>query len=177
MAPEDDLVRTFLCRSPEETRVLGRSLGAVLEGGTVLALHGDLGSGKTCFTGGVALGLGIEDPVTSPTFALLATYEGRLPLQHFDAWMEGRERAFLADGGADCLAGEGVAVVEWAERVEEWLPRPYLRAVLEHRGETERAVRLSVVGEGARGASLRACLAALEARGGALEGPAAGGIP
>jgi tRNA threonylcarbamoyladenosine biosynthesis protein TsaE len=169
MASEPSVVRTFLSRAPEETEALGCSLGEVLEAGMLIALHGDLGSGKTCFTRGVARGLGVEDPVTSPTFVLLATYQGRLPLQHFDAWMEGRERALLADGAADCLPGEGVAVVEWADRVEDWLPQPRLRVDLTHRAEGERLLILTTVPALSEEQSLGALLAALAPGGGVLE--------
>ncbi|MAF65665.1 MAG: tRNA (adenosine(37)-N6)-threonylcarbamoyltransferase complex ATPase subunit type 1 TsaE [Planctomycetes bacterium] len=169
MADEPTDVRSFLSRSPEQTEALGACLGEVLEAGAVLALCGDLGSGKTCFARGVARGLGVEEPVTSPTFALLATYEGRLPLQHFDAWMEGRGRALLADGAGDCLGAEGVAVIEWAERVEEWLPREHLRVELNHNNARERLLTLAAWGAAPGRSCAGAWLRALEVRGGAVE--------
>jgi tRNA A37 threonylcarbamoyladenosine biosynthesis protein TsaE len=79
-------------------------------------------------------------------------YRGRLPLLHFDAWMEGRERSFLADGGAEGLGGEAVAVIEWGERVADGLPRPYLRVRLGHGpprdGRETRTIELGIVGAG-----------------------------
>ena len=105
--------RRLLSRSAEGTEALGRALGRELPAGAVLALDGDLGSGKTCFVRGLARGLGVEGPVGSPTYTLMHAYEGgRLPLYHFDAWMEQRERALLADGGGEWLRADGVSVVE-----------------------------------------------------------------
>jgi tRNA threonylcarbamoyladenosine biosynthesis protein TsaE len=128
----------------------------------VLCLEGDLGAGKTCFVRGLAHGLGIEGPVTSPSFALMNEYEGRLPLLHFDAWMEGRERALLADGGSDTLSSGAVCAIEWGERIEEVLPEPYLRIALSHEGLEERILELRVVGESPAARDLRALLGALE---------------
>jgi len=99
---------------------------------------------------GFARGLGVVEPVTSPSFALMNGYQGRLPLLHFDAWMEGRERSFLADGGAGELGRGAVAVIEWGERVADWLPRPLLRVVLRHgprlAGKETRGIELGILG-------------------------------
>ena len=111
---------------PDEdaTLRLGRALGRCATAGTVLTLSGDLGAARRPpravsqrdwrFPGSVSRVL---------TYMLMQLHEGgRLPLSHFDAWMEGREKALLADGADEFLASDGVAVIEWAERVEEWLP-------------------------------------------------------
>ena len=134
--------RVFESRSAEATERLGCELGSALDAGAVVALHGELGAGKTCLVRGLARGLGVTQRVSSPTFTLLHQYDGRLPLYHFDAWMEGRERAFLEGGGAEWLSGTGVAVVEWAARVADWLPLPRLEVFLEHLGPEERLIRL-----------------------------------
>jgi tRNA threonylcarbamoyladenosine biosynthesis protein TsaE len=147
MATERRIVRRFVSSAPEATEALGAALGGALAPGTVVALDGDLGSGKTCLVRGLARGLGVEGPVTSPTYALLQTYAGRLELHHFDAWMEGRERAFLLDGGDVSFGSDGVAVVEWAGRVAEFLPAPRLWIGLEHRGVDRRAITLAVEDE------------------------------
>ena len=116
--------------SPEATEALAQALGRCARPGLVLGLVGEMGAGKTAFVRGFARGLDVQEPVSSPTFTLMQELEGRHPLWHYDAWMVEREVAFLEGGGADFLGGDGVAVVEWADRVEEWLPRPYLRVSL-----------------------------------------------
>lgn len=142
--------RRFQSLSPGATEALGESLGRAAGAGLVLVLEGELGAGKTCLVRGFARGLEVDEPVSSPTFALMNEYEGRLPLLHFDAWMEGRERSFLADGGASVLGGSAVAVIEWGERVAAWLPRPYLRVSLGHGemrdGAETRWIELGIVG-------------------------------
>ena len=154
--------RRFRSRSPEATCALAEALGARLSGGEVLALDGDLGAGKTTFVRGLARGLGVEDPVSSPTFTLMQEYEGRVLLRHFDAWMEGRERSFLADGGADAFADGAVCAVEWSARVADWLPRPHLLVSLAHESPVARLLALAVVGEGRAADRLTALVAGLE---------------
>ena len=160
MAPER--TRTFLSRSPAATRSLGENLGRLLPPGSIVALDGDLGSGKTCFVQGIAAGLGVADPVTSPTYALLQSYMGRLDLHHFDAYMEGRERALLQDGGLEWMHSGGVAAVEWARRVEDVLPLPRVRIRFEHAGESERRLAITVEGAGAGAERLAAIVGELQ---------------
>ena len=140
----------LVSESPELTEALGAELATRLRPGDVVALEGDLGTGKTCFVRGVARGLGVVGPVTSPTFTLMHVYEGRMSVYHLDAWMTERGEAFLEDGGAEWLTAEGVALVEWAERVEEWLPPERFEVRLEHRGEGKRGVELRWLGRGRR---------------------------
>lgn len=156
--------RAFQSASPEATVALGRALGAGLFPGAVVALVGELGGGKTTLVRGLAAGLGVRDAVTSPSFTLMHEYDGPVPLFHFDAWMAGREAGFLEDGGADYLGGEGVAVVEWADRIEALLPRPRLSVTLAHRSPEERRIELCVVpAEPGAGPLAREQQAALEA--------------
>ena len=110
---------------------------------------------------GLARGLGVVDPVTSPSFTLMHEYlgrDGRTALYHFDAWMAGREAAFLESGGADVLGGDVVCAVEWAGQVEAWLPAVRLDLRLEHRGPVQRRLLARVRG----GAGLEAALGALD---------------
>lgn len=144
MARGSDLVR-FVSRSVEETEAFGERLGRALPPGAVVALDGELGSGKTALVRGLARGLGVEGAVRSPTFTLLHEHAGPVPLHHFDAWMAGRERDFLDSGGADYLGGDGVAAVEWAERVIEYLPLPRLHVALSPLAMETRAIELSLV--------------------------------
>ena len=153
----------LLLRGPEATLALGEALGRRAHPGLVLTLEGELGTGKTSLVRGLAKGLDIEEPISSPTFTLMNDYLGRLPLYHFDAWMEGRERSFLADGGAEVIGSEGVCAVEWGERVEEQLPEPRLHVYLAHRGLEARLLQLAVVGEGPGADALEQLLRTLEA--------------
>ena len=115
-----------------ETRELGKRAGELAGPGTVIALDGDLGVGKTVFTQGFAAGLGIEEPVNSPTFTILQVYEeGRLPLYHFDVYRIGDVEEMDEIGYEDCFYGDGVCLVEWAERIREILPEQVCRVVIE----------------------------------------------
>lgn len=149
-------VRTFETGSADETERLGEALAALVRPGDVLALHAELGGGKTCFVRGLARGLGVREPVSSPTFTLMHTYAGRLPLYHLDAWMAARGEAFLQDGGAEWLTAGGVAAVEWAEHVADWLPRERFEVRLEHAGGERRHVELRWTGAQARLGALAA---------------------
>lgn len=168
---EPRTLRRFASSSPEATQALAAALGARLPAGSVLALEGELGAGKTCFVRGLALGLGIEEAVSSPTFTLMHRYEGPRHLLHYDAWMEGRERAFLADGGAEWLGEDAVAAIEWAERVRDFLPRPHLGVELCHRGPDERGIvlRLAAGGSPARERALEELVRGLEPPAGIVE--------
>jgi tRNA threonylcarbamoyladenosine biosynthesis protein TsaE len=137
--------RRFLSRSVEATERLGEALGRRLVPGCLVALEGELGAGKTALVRGLARGLGAADETRSPTFTLMQEHEGRVPLFHFDAWMSGREALFLEGGGAEYLTSNGVAAVEWAERIEAYLPRPRLAVRLCHHGRAEREVELALV--------------------------------
>lgn len=108
--------------SPEETEAVGRKLAAQLRPGDVLAYYGDLGAGKTAFTRGLAAGLGVTEPVTSPTYTIVNEYlSGRLPLFHFDMYRLGSADELFDIGWEDYLARGGICAVEWSENVEEAL--------------------------------------------------------
>lgn len=130
-------------RSPETTEALGERLGRALVSGALVALIGELGSGKTTMVRGLARGLEVREAVTSPTFTRMRALPGRLVLFHFDAWRGGALELF--EQGAEFLAGDGVAVVEWAERVAEHLPRPRIELCLRHLGPDERGLRARLV--------------------------------
>lgn len=139
--------------SPEVTRRAAEALAPVLAPGDVLALSGDLGSGKTCFTQGLARGLGITEPgvVNSPTFVLLNVYQGALPIYHFDAYRLGDSQAWLDLGAEDFLYGDGVSVIEWADRVQDALPSDRLEIHFGHSGPTIREIRFLGFGERSEG--------------------------
>ena len=109
--------------SPEETRELGRKIGAEAEPGSVYTLVGDLGVGKTVFTQGIAEGLEIEESICSPTFTIVQVYEeGRMPFYHFDVYRIGDIEEMDEIGYEDYFYGEGVCMIEWANLIEEILP-------------------------------------------------------
>ena len=109
-------------KSAEESKRLGFHLGKLLKKGDVVGLMGDLGAGKTVFTQGVAEGLKVKDYVTSPTFTLINQYEGGLPFYHFDVYRLDDPEELLDLGYEEYFYGEGVTVIEWAEKIEDYLP-------------------------------------------------------
>ncbi|MDE6959864.1 MAG: tRNA (adenosine(37)-N6)-threonylcarbamoyltransferase complex ATPase subunit type 1 TsaE [Lachnospiraceae bacterium] len=107
----------------EETFALGKRIGETILPGTVIALEGDLGVGKTVFTQGVAKGLGISESVSSPTFTIVQVYEGgRLPFYHFDVYRISDVEEMEEIGYEDCFYAEGVCLVEWANLIQELIP-------------------------------------------------------
>ena len=132
----------YLTHSPEETEALGEALGKVLTPGTVLAYEGDLGAGKTAFTRGIARGLGINDPVTSPTYTIVNEYlSGRLPLFHFDMYRLSGADDLFDIGWEDYLEQGGVCAVEWSETVKEALTDP-IRVRIEKTGDDTRKISI-----------------------------------
>ncbi|TCL57898.1 tRNA threonylcarbamoyladenosine biosynthesis protein TsaE [Kineothrix alysoides] len=112
--------------SAKETFALGQQIGEAAEPGEVYTLVGDLGVGKTVFTQGVAKGLGIQEPVNSPTFTILQVYEeGRLPFYHFDVYRIGDVEEMDEIGYEDYFYGDGICFIEWANLIEEILPQRY----------------------------------------------------
>lgn len=118
---KETIYETF---SPEETRALGRKIGEEAEPGAVYTLVGDLGVGKTVFTQGIAEGLEIDEPICSPTFTIVQVYEeGRMPFYHFDVYRIGDIEEMDEIGYEDYFFGEGVCMIEWANLIEEILPK------------------------------------------------------
>ncbi len=139
-------MQTFSCtvvtHAPGETAALAERLGAAAETGTVLCLVGDLGAGKTLFTQGFARGLGVTEEVTSPTFALMNQYCGRLPVTHFDLYRLEREEELDEIGFYEFAEPSGgVVLIEWADKFPDALPKPHIRLEIE-RGDTEDERRL-----------------------------------
>ena len=110
--------------SPEETKAFGQKIGTEALPGSVYTLIGDLGVGKTVFTQGIAEGLGITEPICSPTFTIVQVYEeGRMPFYHFDVYRIGDIEEMEEIGYEDYFYGEGVCMIEWANLIEEILPQ------------------------------------------------------
>jgi tRNA threonylcarbamoyladenosine biosynthesis protein TsaE len=123
---------TWISERSAATEALGAALGRAAQPHAVIALQGDLGAGKTTLVRGLGRGLELTVAISSPTYTLMHTYPGRLELYHFDAWMQGREAAFLEGGGREWFEAGGVAVVEWAERIASVLPTDVLWIELGH---------------------------------------------
>ncbi len=139
---------SLVTRSAAETRALGRALGSAALPGTLVALTGPLGAGKTVLTKGLADGLGVTSVVNSPTFVLMNEHAGRLRLFHVDAYRLDDPEEALAVGLLDEREAEGVTVVEWADRLDGWLPQERLEIVLEPdpSGGDERTIRWTARG-------------------------------
>ncbi len=140
---------------PEETFALGRTLGEQAQAGTVYCLDGDLGAGKTVFTQGFAAGLGIKEPVNSPTFTILQVYdEGRLPLYHFDVYRIGDVEEMDEIGYEEYFYGEGVCLIEWSALIAEILPPEAVHIRIDrdpHKGYDYRQIAIEEAGSGERG--------------------------
>ena len=114
---------TIESNSAEETFALGQKIGERVKPGTIISLTGDLGVGKTVFTQGLAKGLGIEEPISSPTFTIVQVYDdGRLPFYHFDVYRIGDIEEMDEIGFEDYVYGDGVSLIEWANLIDEILP-------------------------------------------------------
>jgi len=133
--------------SRADTERFGRDLAARLFTGAVVGLYGPLGAGKTTLVRAVASALGADPAgVASPTFALIHEYAGRLPVYHFDAYRLAGLEAFLDLGAAEYLVGDGVCLIEWADRVAAALPDDHLRITLQPLGKTRRQVVIEATG-------------------------------
>lgn len=129
-----------LSASAEETEAAGERLGRTLGPGAVVALTGELGTGKTCFVQGLARGLGVATRPTSPTFVLVTHYRGRLPLHHVDAYRAGSVAELSDLGLEELFGGEGVTAVEWAEKLLPLLPPGTIHVHLEGVGDEPRMI-------------------------------------
>ena len=137
-------------RSAGETFRVGKRLGEQAYLGQVFALNGDLGVGKTVFTQGLARGLGIEEPVSSPTFTIVQVYEeGRLPFYHFDVYRIGDVEEMDEVGFEDYVMGDGVSMIEWADLIREILPEKRTEVIIEkdlEKGFDYRRITINEIG-------------------------------
>jgi tRNA threonylcarbamoyladenosine biosynthesis protein TsaE len=140
-APTAD-TRLVISADPDATSRLGLALGAVARAGDLVCLWGDLGAGKTHLAKAFAVGLGVTDTVTSPSFVLMAEYRGRLPLFHIDPYRLASAEDALAGGLIDERQREGVTVLEWPERLGDALPAARLDVRIEGTGDDPRSITL-----------------------------------
>lgn len=144
-------ITTIETYSAEETAELGRRMGLEAKPGEVYTLVGDLGVGKTVFTQGIALGLGITEAISSPTFTIVQVYEeGRMPFYHFDVYRIGDIEEMDEIGYEDYFYGEGLTMIEWANLIEEILPEKRKEITIEkdlEKGFDYRRITIKEVGE------------------------------
>jgi len=135
-------VSSEVTASAAETAAAGERLGATLAAGDVVALTGELGAGKTCFVQGLTRGLGVQARATSPTFVLINEYRGRMPVHHVDAYRTARVTELIDLGLLELFDGDGVTVVEWAERAAPLLPERAIRVHIEGLGDEPRTITI-----------------------------------
>jgi len=128
----------------EETIGIGEKLGRKLKRGDCVALIGDLGAGKTVLTKGIAKGLGVKDAryVNSPTFVIIKEYKGKLPLYHFDLYRLNKSSVIDAENFEEYFYGDGVSVIEWADKIRKLLPKKYIEIKLSVTGEEKRKIEI-----------------------------------
>jgi tRNA threonylcarbamoyladenosine biosynthesis protein TsaE len=130
-------MREIRIKNEDDTRKLGREIADMAKPGDVVALIGDLGAGKTTLTKYIAEGLGVKEEITSPTFTIVNEYKsGRMPLYHFDAYRLENGLDMMDIGGDDYMYGDGLCVIEWADRIAEVLPDETYCVFMEY-GEKE----------------------------------------
>jgi tRNA threonylcarbamoyladenosine biosynthesis protein TsaE len=139
--------RTIETRDPAATRALGAALARVARPGDLISLVGDLGCGKTQLAKGFGAGLGITDTIVSPSFVLMAEYRGRMPMFHIDLYRLADAAEALAGGLVDERQGEGVTLIEWAERLADAMPDDRLEILIEGTGDDPRTIRLRAEGD------------------------------
>ena len=138
-------MQKFITKSPEETERLAERIANTLEGTELIAMFGGLGAGKTAFTRGLAKGLGIDDGVSSPTFALVHEYSGKYTVYHFDMYRVTSWDDLYTTGFFDYM-DSGVMVIEWSENIVDFLPENRINITIKHLSENEREITV----EGAR---------------------------
>lgn len=141
----------FHAGSVEETIELALKLGRILQRGDTVCLMGDLGTGKTAFTGGIAKALDIPGYITSPTFTIVNEYEGKLPLYHFDVYRISDSDEMYETGYEEYIKGDGITVIEWADLIEDVLPRERVDVTIRKDDENNpdsRLITMKFLGEG-----------------------------
>ena len=138
---------TIITKIPEETKNLGKEVGKLAKPGDLLAFYGELGAGKTCFIQGISQGLEVKDYVTSPSFTIVNEYQGKIPIYHFDLFRLNTEE-ILELGYEEYFYGEGLTVIEWAEKIEQLLPKEHLKIDIKFKDLYERTI--SFISQGDR---------------------------
>ncbi|MBI9099193.1 MAG: tRNA (adenosine(37)-N6)-threonylcarbamoyltransferase complex ATPase subunit type 1 TsaE [Spirochaetaceae bacterium] len=128
--------------SAEETIQLGIKIGSKIQKGNIIALKGNLAAGKTTITKGIALALGIESEITSPTYTIISEYMGRIPLYHMDMYRINGVEEFEMLGADEMIFGSGLSVIEWSERIEEYLPENHIIVDIQRQDDGTRLISI-----------------------------------
>jgi tRNA threonylcarbamoyladenosine biosynthesis protein TsaE len=139
---QDLFKEKIITSSPEETKKLGENLAQGFSPGQVVALFGPLGSGKTCLTQGICSGLGVKDFVVSPSFVLINEYEGKCKIYHIDLFRLEKLSEIINLGYEEYFYGDGICIIEWAEKAVELLPEKRMEIYLKIVSENEREIRI-----------------------------------
>ncbi|MCL2180108.1 MAG: tRNA (adenosine(37)-N6)-threonylcarbamoyltransferase complex ATPase subunit type 1 TsaE [Treponema sp.] len=147
----DNQIREFISNSPDETLELGRKIAEKLVPGSVAALEGTLGSGKTCLVRGIALGLGMEENPTSPTYTIINEYtlpsldnsQDRVVFYHIDAYRLDNEKDFIDIGGDEIIRSGGISVIEWSERIKKSIPADSINIKFRITGPSSRSILIT----------------------------------
>lgn len=133
--------------SAEQTHELGKLFGTTLRAGAIVALHGDLGAGKTTFARGLVEGASQAEcrEIFSPTYSFLNIYQGKLPVYHFDLYRLPREEEFTNAGFHEYLEAGGICCIEWADKIPQLLPKPHFEVTLRYLGENQRDILIEEV--------------------------------
>ena len=142
MGEKGDEIVIVETHAEEETEALGERRAKCLRAGAVVALYGDLGAGKTAFVRGMARGLDVHEPVSSPTFTIVNEYPGDPALFHFDMYRLKNAEELYGIGWEDYLDRNGVVVTEWTENVEEAIPADAVRVTIDRTGDSDRRIRI-----------------------------------
>jgi tRNA threonylcarbamoyladenosine biosynthesis protein TsaE len=137
----------FITNTVEETIELGKKIGGSLNPGDIVCIDGDLGSGKTHLTKGIALGLGIDEHITSPTFNIVNEYEGRIKLYHFDVYRVNDPDEIAAIGFDEYIFSDAASVIEWSDYIKELIPDDHIQINIANESETRRSISIQFFGK------------------------------
>lgn len=137
----------FITNTVEETIELGKIIGRSLKPGDIVCIDGDLGSGKTHLTKGIALGLGIYEHITSPTFNIVNEYEGKIKLYHFDVYRVNDPDEIAAIGFDEYIFSDAVSVIEWSDYIKELIPDEHIQINIANESETRRSINIEFFGK------------------------------
>jgi len=137
----------FITNTVEETIELGKKIGRGLKPGDIVCIDGDLGSGKTHLTKGIALGLDIDEHITSPTFNIVNEYEGRIKLYHFDVYRVNDPDEIAAIGFDEYIFSDAASVIEWSDYIKELIPDDHIQINIANESETRRNINIQFFGK------------------------------